>query len=58
MRKIGSDIKVAKRQKGQKIIVLVQMEDCMDVMHALSPMFDDLFLPVHRCSHDKKRQDS
>ena len=33
--------------------MVLQMEDCIDVMHALYPDYDVLFLFDHSCGHDR-----
>ena len=37
--------------------MVLQMEDCIDVMHALYPDYDVLFLFDHSCGHDRQRED-
>jgi hypothetical protein len=37
--------------------MVLQMEDCIDVMHALYPDYDVLFLFDHSCGHDRQRKD-
>jgi hypothetical protein len=35
--------------------MVLQLEDCIDVLQALYPQFDYLFMFDHSCGHDKKR---
>jgi hypothetical protein len=37
--------------------MVLQMEDCADVLHTLYPQFDFLFLFDHSCGHDKQQPD-
>jgi hypothetical protein len=37
--------------------MVVQTEDCIDVMMVLYPSYDYLFLFDHSCGHDKQRDD-
>ena len=37
--------------------MVVQMEDCIDVMTVLFPSYDYLFLFDHSCGHEKQRED-
>ena len=37
--------------------MMVQMEDCIDVLHHLYPEFEVHFLFDHSCGHDRQRPD-
>ena len=37
--------------------MVLQMEDCIDVMHALYPDYNVLFLFNHSCGYDRQRDD-
>jgi len=37
--------------------MVLQLEDCVDVLKILYPHFDFLFLFDHSCGHDKQRED-
>ena len=37
--------------------MVLQLEDCVDVVKTLHPQYDFLFLFDHSCGHDKQRED-
>jgi hypothetical protein len=37
--------------------MVIQLEDCVDVLQVLYPQYDFLFLFDHSCGHDKQRED-
>jgi hypothetical protein len=37
--------------------MVLQLEDCIDVVQALYPMYDFVFMFDHSCGHDRKRPD-
>jgi hypothetical protein len=37
--------------------MVIQMEDCLDVMRMLNPEVDVLLLFDHPCDHDQERED-
>jgi len=37
--------------------MVLQLEDCVDVLKYLYPQYDFLLLFDHSCSHDKQRED-
>ena len=37
--------------------IMLQMEDCIDVMNLLYPQYDVLFLFDHSCGHVRQRKD-
>ncbi len=37
--------------------MVLQLEDCIDVLMCLYPQYDVLFMFDHSCSHDQQRKD-
>ena len=37
--------------------MVLQVEDCADILNTLFPEYDYLFLVDHSCGHDKQRED-
>jgi hypothetical protein len=37
--------------------MVLQLEDCIDVLKVLYPQFDFLFLFDHSCGHDRQKED-
>jgi hypothetical protein len=37
--------------------MVLQFEDCVDVVKVLYPEYDNMFLFYHSCGHDRKRPD-
>jgi hypothetical protein len=37
--------------------MVLQLEDCIDVLHCLYPQYDLLFMFDHSCGHDRQRED-
>ena len=37
--------------------MVVQLEDCVDVLNVKYPQYDLVFLFAHSCGHDRQRED-